>query len=106
VPLLYHHKPCLELNWIQIFMVSSLNHHISVLKLRVHWDYIRYLTEGTLPEQPPSDPNWCSPTLARTKWFDLFDVEDRTEAMRGIWGVLAYLMRSQKPTDDTPMNDA
>ena len=84
----------------QIFMVSSLNHHISILKLRLHRCYIQYLTDGTLPMEPPSDPKWCSPSLSRTKWYDLFNIEDRKEAMRGIWGVLAYLMRSQKPAED------
>ncbi|KAF2703123.1 hypothetical protein K504DRAFT_463754 [Pleomassaria siparia CBS 279.74] len=85
-----------SVEWDEIIMVSSLNHHISVLKLRVHSAYVRYLTEGTLPEAPPSDPDWCSPKLHRTRWFDLFNVEDRTEAMRGIWGVMSYLMRSQE----------
>jgi hypothetical protein len=85
-------------------MVSSLNHHISVLKLRVHPLYIQYLTEGTLPEDTPSDPSWCSPQLHRTQWFDLFDVEDRKEAMRGIWGITSYLMRHQEKSD-TDMND-
>lgn len=84
---------------IQIFMVSSLNHHISVLKLRVHPLYLRYLTEGILPESTPSDPTWCSPQLHRTRWYDLFSIEDRTEAMRGLWGIMAYLMRTQEKPD-------
>jgi hypothetical protein len=76
-------------------MVSSLNHHISVLRLRIHPLYVRYLTEGILPEKPPSDVDWCSPKMQRTRWFDLFNVDDRTEAMRGIWGVMSYLMRKE-----------
>lgn len=76
-------------------MVSSLNHHISVLKLRVHSLYIQYLTDGILPESPPKDPHWSSPILHRTRWYNLFDIDERLEAMRGIWGILAYLMRSQ-----------
>ena len=75
-------------------MVSSLNHHISLLRLRVHPAYLQYLTEGGLSEKLPPDADWCSPKLQRTRWFDLFDVEDRVEAMRGIWGVLSYLMRA------------
>jgi hypothetical protein len=85
----YHSR----LTMAQIFMVSSLNHHISVLKLHVHPSYIKYLTDGTLPEDTPSDPDWCSPKLQRTRWFDLFDVEDRKEAMRGIWGIMGYLSK-------------
>ncbi|KAF1963400.1 hypothetical protein CC80DRAFT_530282 [Byssothecium circinans] len=94
-----------SVEWDDVFMVSSLNHHISVLKLRVHPLYIRYITDGTLPEGTPSDPNWCSPQLHRTRWFDLFDVEDRKEAMRGIWGIMSYLLRGQEKPDVT-MADA
>lgn len=81
-------------------MVSSLNHHISVLYLRVHPLYIQYLTEGTLPESPP-ELDWCSPKLQRTRWFDLFSVDDRTEAMRGIWGIMSYLMRQEERSSTT-----
>jgi hypothetical protein len=88
-------------------MISSLNHHISVLRLRVHKFYIQYLTEGVLPEQAPTDSHWCSPTLQRTRWYDLFSMDDRTEAMRGIWGVLAYLMRAQtKKDEDVSMQES
>jgi hypothetical protein len=87
-------------------MVSSLNHHISVLKLRIHRLYIQYLTEGKLPEETPSDPNWCSPVLQRTRWFDLFNTEDRTEAMRGIWGVMAYMMRAREEKNDITMTES
>lgn len=79
----------------QVFMVSSLNHHVSLLKLHVHPAYLDYITHGKLPESQPSDPNWCSPKLERTQWFDLFNVEDRTEAMRGLWGVMSYLLRAK-----------
>ncbi|PSN64592.1 hypothetical protein BS50DRAFT_576030 [Corynespora cassiicola Philippines] len=82
-------------DWDDIFMVSSLNHHISVLKLHVHSAYLQFITEGKFPESEPSDPNWCSPTLHRTRWFDLFSIEDRSEAMRGLWGITAYLLRAQ-----------
>ncbi|KAF2640051.1 hypothetical protein P280DRAFT_427742 [Massarina eburnea CBS 473.64] len=94
-----------SVEWDDIFMVSSLNHHISVLKLRVHPLYIGYITDGTLPKDTPSDPNWCSPQLQRTRWFDLFDVEDRKEAMRGIWGLMSYLLRGREKAD-IAMQDA
>lgn len=80
-------------------MVSSLNHHISLLKLRVHPIYLQYLLDGHIPSDALSNAEWCSPKLQRTRWYNLFDIDDRTEAMRGIWGVMAYLMRPQ--TDDT-----
>ncbi|KAF2025429.1 hypothetical protein EK21DRAFT_103961 [Setomelanomma holmii] len=80
-------------DWDDVFMVSSLNHHISVLRLRVHPLYLQYLTEGSVPDGAPKAPGWCSPKLRRTRWYDLFNVDDRTEAMRGIWGIMSYTMR-------------
>lgn len=89
-----------------IFMVSSLNHHISIVKLHVHEAYVHYLTTGDLPQDTPPDSSWCSPKLSRTKWFDLFSIEDRLEAMRGIWGIMSYQMRSTKvESKDTKMGE-
>ncbi|KAF3045159.1 hypothetical protein E8E12_010161 [Didymella heteroderae] len=86
--------------WDDVFMVSSLNHHVSLLKLHVHPAYLDYITHGKLPDNQPSDPNWCSPKLERTRWFDLFNVDDRTEAMRGLWGVMSYLLRAKEGGQD------
>ncbi|RMZ69488.1 system b [Pyrenophora seminiperda CCB06] len=91
--------------WDNVFMVSSLNHHISLLKLCIHPAYLEYITEGKLPKDPPSEPDWCSPKLSRTRWFDLFNVDDRAEAMRGLWGIMSYLMRADdNGYEDTTMN--
>lgn len=83
----------LSLISLQVFLVSSLNHHISVLKLRIHALYLDYLATGILPDPPTAPEDWSSPNLKRTRWFDLFVAEDRAEAARGIWGVMAYLAR-------------
>ncbi|KAL9096506.1 MAG: hypothetical protein Q9165_001503 [Trypethelium subeluteriae] len=85
----------------QVFLVSSMNRHVSILKLRVHASYIRYITNGEWPDVPPDDEGWDAPLLQRSQWYDLFDQEQRAEAVRGIWGVLTYQMRatSQPDTD-------
>lgn len=83
-------------------MVSSLNHHVSILKLTVHSAYTEYVRTEQLPTPPPSDPNWSSPKLQRTKWYDLFDIDERVQAYRAIWGITAYLMReTDKPSTPT-----
>lgn len=87
-------------------MISSLNHHISLLRLLIHPAYLEYITEGKLPVKTPSDPDWCSPKLQRTRWFDLFSIEDRAEAMRGVWGTMSYLMRAESEgSEDVVMNE-
>ncbi|KAI9696859.1 MAG: hypothetical protein M1820_008013 [Bogoriella megaspora] len=79
--------------WDQVFLISAMNHHISILKLRVHAAYIEFLSNGELPKTPPEEEDWCNPVLQRSEWFDWFDKEQRVEAMRGIWGVMSYQMR-------------
>ncbi|KAF2417111.1 hypothetical protein EJ08DRAFT_654616 [Tothia fuscella] len=82
----------------EVFLISSLNHHISILRLTVHKAYLEYIQYGSFPS-PSSQPEWCKPVVHRSPWYDLFDIKDRLEAMRGIWGVMAYLAR---PTRSTP----
>ncbi|KAK4545076.1 hypothetical protein LTR36_003627 [Oleoguttula mirabilis] len=77
----------------EVFMVSSLNHHIAILKLTVHSTYVDCLTSGVLPDTVPTDADWCRPKLQRSQWFDLLDLQQRVDALRGLWGVMAYLMR-------------
>jgi hypothetical protein len=88
-----------DAEWDEVFMISSLNHHISVLKLRVHPLYAQFLLEGKLPDKIEAACAWASPVLNRTRWYDLFNVHDRVEAMRGLWGVMGYLMRSREKED-------
>ena len=77
----------------QIFLVSALNHHISIVKMTIHAAYVEYLISKTLPDLSPKDSNWCRPKVQRSSWFDSFDMDQRLEAFRGLWGVMAYLTR-------------
>ncbi|EME81131.1 uncharacterized protein MYCFIDRAFT_97007, partial [Pseudocercospora fijiensis CIRAD86] len=77
----------------EVFMVSSLNHHISILKLTVHWAYLEYTKTEEMPQPVPEDENWCRPRLQRTQWYDLLDIQQRVEAFRALWGIMSYLMR-------------
>ena len=80
----------------QVFLLSSLNSHVAVLKLRIHAAYTEYLISGSLPEQSPDlDPDWSSPVIYRTKWLDLLDTTQRVEAARGLWGVMNYIARAE-----------
>ncbi len=83
-------------------MVSSLNHHISILHMLVSPAYLHYLATGTTRDTTSPSPSHPSPNpplpsdcleLRRTRWYDLLDAGDRAEAMRGVWGVMACLMR-------------
>ena len=79
----------------QVFMISSLFHHVSILKFEVHPAYLEFMETGKRPKPDSNDEDtaWYRPKLYRSRWFDLFKPADRIEAFRGIWGVHAYLMR-------------
>ncbi|KAI9717382.1 MAG: hypothetical protein M1812_004734 [Candelaria pacifica] len=109
-----------------IFMVSSINHHISILRLRIHPLYLQYLETGIMPPSASLQPlgnsvdaqhafthqtnskeeqPWYILKLQRSKWYDLFSADDRVEALKGVWGVFTWLMRGEED-EDVEMTDA
>ena len=84
-------------DWQQIYLFSALNHHISIVHLRVHRLYIRHLACHRREGKPEdSKQPWCKLEARRTRWYDLFSVGDRVEAMRGIWAVMGFLMKREE----------
>ena len=85
-----------------IFLVSSLNHHISVLRMRVSDRYLAWLQGGGGREESASSEesfqaqaNSGMLQLWRTKWYDLFIPEERLEAQKGVWNVMGWLMKQE-----------
>lgn len=78
-------------NYDDVFLVSSLFHHISILRVRVPIRLLEVL-DGA-PEPDISRRSWGKVPTWRTRWYDLFDANDRVESMRLIWSVMAYQMR-------------
>jgi hypothetical protein len=101
--------------WDEVFIVSSLNHHISILRLSVHDAYLECILTGRLPSPSSAGPSatgldsseqisegdggekrhWSVPRLRRSRWYDLLDPKDRCEAFRVLWGIMAYLCRDE-----------
>ncbi|KHO01077.1 uncharacterized protein MAM_00078 [Metarhizium album ARSEF 1941] len=77
-----------------IFVMSSLFHHVSVLRVRVPTRLLEVL-DGS-PEPDPSRRSWGKVRAWKSAWYDFFDVDDRITAMRLVWAVVAYQMR-EKP---------
>ncbi|KAL8647202.1 MAG: hypothetical protein Q9226_006534 [Calogaya cf. arnoldii] len=77
-----------------IYLISSINHHISIVNIRIDDRYLDFIITGTQQEDfDPSTEGWWRLDVKRSKWFDLFDPGDRGEAMRGIWGIMRRMMR-------------
>lgn len=70
-----------------IFLISSLNHHVSVVRARVP-DRLTEVLEGGEERE-----GWGKVEVWRSKWFDLYLAEERVEAMGIVWGMMARLMR-------------
>ncbi|TVY84755.1 hypothetical protein LSUE1_G000566 [Lachnellula suecica] len=86
-----------------IFLISALNHHVSIIRVRVP-DKLLSALEGK------DRGHWERMTMWRSKWYDLFIAEERVDAMQVVWGMMAYLMRkiedpSRSAETDTQVGD-
>jgi hypothetical protein len=85
-----------------IFLVSSMNHHISILRMRVSHRYLAWLQSGSGVDESFSSEKSLEALgnagvlrLWRTKWYDLFDPGERVEAQKGIFQVMGWLMKQE-----------
>ena len=77
-------------------MLSSINHHLAILHVRVHRRYLEILTSGESlfpPDSDVADNPWYVLKLRRTRWYDLFDANERLEIFKGVWRIFHYMMR-------------
>lgn len=72
-------------NFDDVFLFSSLFHHISIVRVRTPSSLLAQLDGRDAPRERLE--------MWRSKWYDLFIAEERIEAMQCVWGVIAYLMR-------------
>lgn len=80
-----------------IFVVSSLFHHVCILRARVPDRLLEVLAGGD--EEKGEEMSWGKLEMWRSKWFDLFMVEERLEALRLLWGVAAWLSRRNEEAE-------
>lgn len=73
-----------------VFVISALFHHISVVRVRVP-DRLLAVLDG---DKDDGDKSWVALEVRRSKWFDFFKVEDRLAAMQLLWSMMNYLMRA------------
>ena len=83
-------------------MLSSIYHHVSIIRLDVHPLYIEYLHHGTDASLDRTNTSWSCPTIRRTRWYDLLSGEDRGELFRGLWGIFSYQMRTGQQSVHAP----
>ncbi|CAK7198691.1 hypothetical protein SEUCBS139899_001355 [Sporothrix eucalyptigena] len=75
-----------------IFVVSALFHHMSIVRVRVPTRLLQAL-DGE--EGASTAEDWAGLDVVRSPWYDFFKVEDRLKAMQLSWAMMAFLMREQ-----------
>jgi hypothetical protein len=80
-------------NFDDIFVVSSLFHHVSFLRVRVPDRLLDILGGAPDDNSTPDRPSWGLLEVRRSRWYDLFQIDDRVAGMQVAWSMMAYLMR-------------
>ncbi|CUS15070.1 unnamed protein product [Tuber aestivum] len=84
-----------------IFLLTSLHHHVSISRISVTQPYLRFLETGQMPNlnheyfRTEEGNDWDKLKVQKTRFWDLLDPEERAEAGRNISGVLAWLSRNE-----------
>ncbi|KAG8354928.1 hypothetical protein FVEN_g7219 [Fusarium venenatum] len=80
-----------------VFVVSSLFHHVSILRVRVPSRLLEVLDGAR--ETETDRRSWGKVEAWRSPWYDLFDTAQRLAAMKLVWGMMAYQMRKDDSSD-------
>ncbi|KAI0198633.1 hypothetical protein F4808DRAFT_435259 [Astrocystis sublimbata] len=87
-----------------VFVVSSLYHHICLMRVRVPDQLLKVLSGH---EEPAAGGrSWEKLEIWRSQWFDMFIPEQRLEAMRLLWGMMAWTMRETNVNPNTKSNSS
>ncbi|KAK6855430.1 hypothetical protein PG995_008962 [Apiospora arundinis] len=76
-----------------VFVISSLFHHISILRVRVPTRLLEVLAGALEGEAEEGTRSWGKLEVWRSPWYDLFQPQERMEAFRVLWGLNVWLMR-------------
>ncbi|KAI1617934.1 hypothetical protein EDD36DRAFT_425283 [Exophiala viscosa] len=94
--------------WDDVYMISGANHHACIVKLTVHKNYLEWLETGAVKQdaltRTRQDVDPASMVredhilyMSRSRWYDLFDTEQRMDLLTGIWRVLSWINRDGIP---------
>lgn len=83
-----------------VFVVSAVLHHVSIVRVRVPDRLLAVLAGDSDAGSDSGDArSWGKLEMWRSPWFDLFQVDERVQAMQLIWCMMAWTMREQPPKE-------
>ena len=79
-----------------IYMISSVNHHVALLRMKVHPEYLAWVESGKPVPEGEEDNGLRKDVLyvQRSTWYDMFDVQSRREFLTVLWRVFCWLNRN------------
>ncbi|KAK6361447.1 hypothetical protein TWF730_005175 [Orbilia blumenaviensis] len=79
-----------------LFLFSSVNHHLAISHVFLTQAYIKYVRTGELPpeEYRERNPQWCCCRIGRTKWYSLIEIDGRIDALKAVMAVMNWLRRT------------
>ncbi len=81
-----------------VFVVSALFHHISIVRVRVPLRLLEVL-DGRAEDVGGGQRSWGRLEVLRSNWFDLFKAAERVAALQCVWSLMAFLMRKEDEED-------
>ncbi|RMZ86236.1 hypothetical protein DV737_g44, partial [Chaetothyriales sp. CBS 132003] len=94
-----------------VFQIGFVGHHLILNKMSVSKRYLHWLDKGTLPlakgkgkeddeeaalsEGDVEDEDVIH--VQRSKWYDLFEIDQRKDFLIGIWRIMCWLNRNDVP---------
>ncbi|KAF3098983.1 hypothetical protein TWF569_010078 [Orbilia oligospora] len=85
-----------EIGGDDLFLFSSVNHHLAVSHVFLTQAYIKFIRTGQLPseEYMEKNPQWCCCRIGRSKWYSLIEVDGRIDALKAVMAVMNWLRRT------------
>lgn len=79
-----------------IFVISSVFHHVSILRIRVPARLLEVLEGSPEPQPGAGRRSWGKVPAWRSPWYDFFQTEERIEALKLLWTMMSWQMRKEE----------
>lgn len=78
-----------------IYMITSVNHHVALVRLKVSPEYLEWVESGQEVKDEEAANGLKKNVLyvERSTWHDLFDVTARSKFLVALWKVMCWLNR-------------
>ena len=77
-----------------VYMVTCVNHHMALVWMKVHPDYLAWLETGAeVSSEEVEGLRKDVLHVQRSNWYDMFQVGARTELLIALWRLMCHLNR-------------